>query len=154
VLRIRRRRDDRRPTVELPLALAVLLLVAAYPVYGLAAAVFPPLRGLRAPGHFFDLVPFSFYALLGVALVAIDRHIDDPFARNGIVLGIGLLVALDFWPSNEAFVRSVPAAPIRELARNLADLDGDGATLRVGMYPWYTRDDWIKPTFAVSGSDI
>src|SRR5262249_40936024 len=101
-----------------------------------------------------DLVPFSFYGLLGVALVAIDRQIDDPFARNGIVLGIGLLVALDFWPSNQAFARSVPAGPIRELARNLADLDGDGATLRVGMYPWYTRDDWIQPTFAVSGSDV
>jgi hypothetical protein len=150
---VRLARARERP-LDAPLALALLCLVPAYSLFAIAERVFPPFRGMRSPGHFFDLAPFSFFALLGVALVSLGEAVKDARVRRGLVPVLGLLVAVDFWPSHRAYDRGTPVGPLRELARAIAEVPSDGGTTRLGMFPWDTPTDWIHPTFAAIESDV
>jgi hypothetical protein len=92
----------------------------------------PLLRGVRAPGHFFDLAPFAFYAWFGVSLVAIERALRQPALRRGLAVFASLLVVLDYAPSR-ADHRGRAVAPLLEMADVLASLDAERPPARVGM---------------------
>lgn len=73
-----------------------------------AESVLPFLRGIRAPEHFFDLVPFASYAWFGVSLVVIARALRRPLLRRGFLALVALLVAIDYAPSRRGTAWACP----------------------------------------------
>lgn len=102
-------------------------------LFDVAQVALPPLRAVRAPAHFFDLAPFAFYAWVGVSLAAIAATLRRPVRRGALLVGVGLLVVIDFWPSRGAYQRGAPLEPLREFARTVAALEPGDPPARIGM---------------------
>jgi hypothetical protein len=122
--------------VELGLGLALVLLFLSQSLFGLLRTVLPVLRGMRSPGHFFDLAPLSFYALFGVAVVSLGRAIRAQRLRRALAGALVALLVVDFWPSTAAYFRGTPLEPFGQIARVLARLPGEDGTLRLATFPW------------------
>jgi hypothetical protein len=137
---------------ELAFGLALVLFVPVYALFDMIRAL-GFLRSMRSPGHFFDLAPFAFYALFGTGLVAIVATVRGTSARRGLLAAVATLVVLDFWPSMRAFEEGVEPGPVRELEQILTALPGEGGTLRVAMYPWFSPSDWTAPSLALAHAE-
>jgi hypothetical protein len=128
-------RQRRRMKLELALGIAFPLLAASHSLFPLARWMLPVLAALRSPGHFFDLAPFAFFALVGVSLAACTRAVRDPRLRAGLGTGVALLLWLDYRPSTAAFESGLPLEAMRQAERELAHLPSEDGTLRVAMLP-------------------
>jgi len=133
-LALRRRCDARarRSAVRL-LWMAAVLAAVPLSLFTAAEALLPPLRSVRAPAHFFDLAPFAFYAWFGVALAAIVHALRHPLLRRACLLGVALLVVVDFWPSRGVYLRGAPLAPLRQFESAMAELELEEPPVRIGM---------------------
>jgi hypothetical protein len=130
-----RRRDDartRRCARQL-LWLAAVLAALTFSLFDVVQALLPPLRSMRAPAHFFDVAPFAFYAWFGVSLAAIAHALRGPLLRRACLLGIAALVVVDFWPSRGVYERGTPQAPLREFAKEMAEIEPGDPPVRIGM---------------------
>jgi len=121
--------------IELAVGLALILFFSSHSLFDIARVAIPILHGMRSPGHFFDLAPFSFYGLFGVGLVAIARAIPRSSMWHGLAVALALMVVLDFWPSTRAFHRGTPMGPVREFQRVVSELPAEDGTLRMTMFP-------------------
>ena len=155
----RRRRGDpagilwRR--IELAATLCLLLVFASTSLFDGARRVFPPLAHIRAPGQFFDLVPFSFYGLFGVSLVAVERRIAATALSRAVAATCLLaLLVLDLRPAQAAFTRGIPFAPVAEARRVAASMPDDGGTLRMGVSPWTSTQSWRVTSLVISGARV
>jgi hypothetical protein len=145
----------RRGRVDATVAIALALATAATPGFEIARRMFPIVAQFRAPGHFFDLAPFSLYALLGIGLAAIERHGARSAATyRGAIAAIGCLVAIDLWPGTAAFARGTPYAPLRDFRSTLAALPSADGTLRVGWSPWTSTESWRVASLVVTAGDV
>jgi hypothetical protein len=153
VLASRRRRGGPEasswPRVELALGSGLVLVFVSSSLFEVFRTVLPLLRGMRAPGHFFDLAPFSFYGLLAVGIAAFERALPRRRLRGGLALVLGLLVVLDFWPSHAGFERGTSLESVREFRARVADLPGEAGTLRIATDPWH---DPPHPSLLTAGA--
>lgn len=137
---VRRRRRDASavpfPRIELVLGLALTQLVAAHSLFGFLYATVPVLRGMRSPGHFFDLAPFAFYAMMGVAIAAGLRRVTSR-AHPTIVAAIGVALVLDFLPTLTAFRLGRDGNAVETIRKAVAALPGEGGTLRIAAHPGF-----------------
>ncbi len=141
--------------VDLTVAVALALATAATPGFEIARRMVPVFDYFRAPGHFFDLAPFAFYALLGVGLAAIEGHAARGAAtRRGAIVAIGCLVAIDSWPGTAAFARGTPYGPLRDFRSTMAALPSADGTLRVGWSPWTSTESWRIASLLVTAGDV
>jgi hypothetical protein len=142
--------------IELALGLALFCFLAAHSTFELARRVFAPLAAVRSPGHFFDLAPFSYYAMFGTGLVAVERRfISRRLARPVLAAAVTALVALDFWPGTEAFARGTPLRPVAELRDAVAALPApEGSAVRIGFSPWTSTESWRVASLIVSAADL
>jgi hypothetical protein len=122
--------------IELGLGLALVLLFISYSLFGFLRATVPVLHGMRSPGHFFDLAPFSFSALFGVAVASLAQAIEPRWLRHALGAILAVSLALDFWPSTASFSRGTSIAGLRRLRPVLARLPAEGGTLRTTTIPW------------------
>jgi hypothetical protein len=125
----------RRDTVAAKrlLWVAVAGVATTTSAFDAAESVLPPLRGIRAPDHFFDLAPFAFYAWWGVSLVVIGRTLRRPLLHRGFLALTALLVVLDYAPSRAGHGTVMPMAPLREMADVLESLDPEQPPARLGI---------------------
>jgi hypothetical protein len=130
-----RRRGDPRARVGAKRLLWAAAFLAAVPLslFDVAQALLPPLRAVRAPAHFFDLAPFAFYAWFGVSLAAIAHTLRRPLLRGACLVGVAVLVVVDFWPSRGTYLRGAPLPPLREFARTMTALEPGEPPARIGM---------------------
>jgi len=133
--RARRQEDasDRPFENELLLGSALLLVFPAYSLWEIARTALPILSLQRSPGHFSDVLPFSFYLLFGLGLTAIARASARPRVAHALVATVGVLVAIDFWPSTRAFRVGTPMEAVRRARQTVAELPGEGGTLRMNL---------------------
>ena len=100
-----------RPRAELAFGLALAQVVAAHSLFAILSALLPIFRGMRSPGHFFDLASFPFFAMLGVAVARGPRRAPVS-ARAPLVLALPRR-----WCSTTSDARRVRAPPRRRGAR-------------------------------------
>ncbi len=155
----RRRRGDPADVllrrIEIAAAILFLLVFATTSLFEIARRIVPPLAHVRAPGQFFDLAPFSFYALLGVSLVAAERRFaPGRWARASVAASLLALIALDLWPARAAFARGAPLAPVVEARRAVAAVPDEGGTLRMGVSPWTSTESWRVTSLVISGARV
>jgi hypothetical protein len=131
-LRTRRRASFAR--VELALGLGLAQLVAAQSLFGILSGVLPIFRGIRSPGHFFDLAAFPFFAMLGVAVAAGLRRLPAP-ARVPLVVLVAAALVLDYLPTQAAFERRRDGGAIEAMRRVATALPGEDGSLRIAVSP-------------------
>jgi hypothetical protein len=120
--------------VELALGLALVQLVAAHSLFGFFWAAVPVLRGMRSPGHFFDLAPFAFYAMLAVAIAAGLGRVTAR-VRPALALAIAVALVVDFLPTLPAFRLHRDADALEAMRRAVLALPGEDGTLRIALFP-------------------
>jgi hypothetical protein len=103
--------------LELALGLSLVCFAASHSLFGLLRAGLPLFRGLRSPGHFFDLAPFSFYGVFGVAVVAWAHALPAGNRRTAAAVILAALLAWDFAPSRAAFGQGIPLEAVRRAER-------------------------------------
>lgn len=155
----RRRRGDpgglRLRRIELAVALFVLLTFTTTSFFDAARRIIPPLAHIRAPGQFFDLAPFSFYALFGVTLVAADRRFGlTASARAAAAACLLAFLAADLWPGTAAFATGTSLEPVAEARRVIAHVPDEGGTLRMGVSPWTSTQSWRVTSLVISGARV
>lgn len=123
--------------VELALGLGIVQLMAAHSLFGFLRATVPVLRGMRSPGHFFDLAHFAFYAVFGVAVAALLRRVA-PRARAALVAAIALALVLDFLPTLEDFKRRRDGEALDAMRAAVLTLPGEDGTLRIASFPEFS----------------
>jgi hypothetical protein len=89
---------------------------------------------MRSPGHFFDLVSFPLFCMLGVAVAALLQRVR-PGARGPLVAAVAAALVLDYLPTLAAFERRRDGAAIEALRHAVAALPGDEGTLRIASSP-------------------
>ena len=138
VLFRRRRRDPAVSfaRIELTLGLALAQTMAAHSIFAVLYAAVPVLRGMRSPGHFFDLAPFAFYAMLGVAVAAGLRRVA-PGVRPALVAAVVAALAVDFLPSLAGFRLRRDAEALETMRGAVGGLPGEHGTLRIAIFPAY-----------------
>ncbi len=120
--------------VELAFGLGLSQIVAAHSLFGLLHAWVPIFRGMRSPGHFFDLASFPFFAMVGVAVAAGVRRTPRP-TRAILVLAIVAALVVDYWPTLAAFERRRDGAVLETMRRAAMTLPGEDGTLRIAVSP-------------------
>jgi hypothetical protein len=108
----------------------MLLVLASHSLFAVLAAIIPGVGGIRSPGKFFDLVPFSASLVFGVSLVGLQSRLPEP-RRRVVAVAVGLLVVVDFWPSTRRFYEGTPPSRLAPLDAALRPLPGEDGTLRV-----------------------
>jgi hypothetical protein len=140
LLLVRGRRRDAAAVpytrIELALGLCLVQFVTAYSSFGFLSATVPVLRGMRSPGHFFDLAPFALYAMMGVAIAAGLRRVASR-ARPAIVAAIGIWLVLDFLPTLAAFRLGRDERTVEAMRQAVNALPGEGGTLRIAAHPGF-----------------
>ena len=129
-----RRRGAPFARVELAFGLGLAQLVAAHSLFGLLHAWVPILRGMRSPGHFFDLAPFPLFAMMGVAVAAGVRRTPRP-ARALLVTAVLAALVVDYRPTLVALRRGRDHAVMETMRRAAMTLPGAEGTLRIAVSP-------------------
>jgi hypothetical protein len=119
-------------------ALALLLFFPTASLWSVCASFLPMFAAQRSPGHFFDTAPFALAIVFAACLAALIARIAAPRLAHAAVAAVGLAVAVDFAPSARGFAAGEPLAQVRESAELVADLPGEGGSLRVGLGPEYS----------------
>jgi hypothetical protein len=133
VLLSRRRRDSGEvpfARVELAFGLGLVQIVAAHSLFGMVTATVPVLGGMRSPGHFFDLAPFPFFAMVGVAVTAATRRVTAP-ARALLVPAILGALVLDYLPTLSSFEQRRDEAVLETMRSAVSTIRGDDGSLRM-----------------------
>ena len=104
-------------------AVGFICVLFTVSLFDTVSAVVTPLRGLRSPGHFFDLAPLPFYLLLGLAAVAFERRAGA--RRKWWWVPLAVLIAVDFWPSTGVYYRGVEMEPLRQFRDSVRALPAD-----------------------------
>jgi hypothetical protein len=128
------RENGPRPRAELAFGIALAQVVAAHSLFAILSALVPIFRGMRSPGHFFDLASFPFFAMLGVGVAAGLRRVPAS-GRVPLVLAVAAALVLDYLPTLAAFERRRDGAALEEMRRTVASLPGEEGTLRVAVSP-------------------
>jgi hypothetical protein len=116
--------------VELAFGIALFQIVATHSLFGIVAAILPVLGGMRSPGHFFDLAPFPFFAMLGVAVSGAIRRVAAP-ARALLVPAILGALVLDYLPTVSSFEQRRDEAALRTMRNAVTMIAGDDGSLRM-----------------------
>jgi hypothetical protein len=132
-LAIGRRRS--RAAIARLAGLALALFFVSHSLFEMLRRVVPLLDLQRAPGHFFDLAPFSVSLLFGLGLVACRDVLRRPGLGRAAVGLAGLATVVDFWPSTAAYEDGTPLGPLRAIQRAAAELPGEDGTLRLMIVP-------------------
>jgi len=151
----RRPSPKRRPfRIELALGVALLVFMISHSLFAMGRQVIPLWRGLRSPGHFFDLAPFSFYCMVGVGAAGLGQALSTR-RMLGNALGVALLalVALDFWPSVQFFHRGRPVQPVQGFRQVMAQLPAEEGPLRVAL-PETSPSAFGAATLVISGAAV
>ena len=150
-LRARRRLNSR---VELVLALGLLLLFVVHPMLPLLRESLSFLAHFRSPGKFMDLLPFPFYATFGVGLVALQRKLPGPRARQAFLAAVLLLVVVDFWPGRAAFLRGSDHGPVREFREIVAQLPAGEDQGRLAFHVFESPTLWVESSFVAVNAPV
>ncbi len=126
VLFARAARSAAAPTsrAETIVGLALLSFASSHSLFALLRDASPIVAGMRSPGHFIDVAPFSACGLFGVAVVGITRAVGGRAARRWLLVAIAAVVAVDFWPSTQAYFRGTSWQALQELSPPAAGADG------------------------------
>ncbi|HEY5658725.1 MAG TPA: hypothetical protein VIY27_13130 [Myxococcota bacterium] len=144
---VERRRWTRR--LELPLALGLFCALVSLPIFSLLRTALPFFAHFRSPGTYMALIPFCFYALFGLGLVAIARRLPRGRATHAFLGAALALCILDFWSGRLAFTRGTSVAPIREFRARLAQLPGGDAEGRLAMSAFDVPTLWNDSSLAI-----
>lgn len=148
-----RRRDDRRPRRWLWIAAG--LVAVSTSLFDILEALLPPLRVVRAPGHFFDLAPFAFYGWFGVSFAAIAHELRHrPRLQRAGVAVVALALVFDFAPSRAAYDRLAPLQPLREFAAVLAQLEPGSPPARLGASLYATPSNLTFSSLVAGASEL
>ncbi len=120
------------------LGAAALLLFPMASLWSACASWLPMLAAQRSPGHFFDTAPFALSLAFAACLAGLAARTARPRLAHALVAAVGLALVLDYRPSARAFAAGEPLAPLRRSAALVADLPGEGGSLRVGLGPAYS----------------
>jgi hypothetical protein len=143
-LRSRRPVGARRMArIELLGGLAMLGWLATHSLFDLTSHALPLLRGMRSPGHFFDVAPLSIAGAFGVGLVALERSMARRGARLACIAAVFVLVAIDQGPGSASFARGSSLEPVRQLRETAAALRVSAEPERILLHPWRRSQDWI-----------
>jgi hypothetical protein len=142
-----------RAAVRGLLGVAAVSLLLSRSLFDLAEALLPFLAELRAPGRFFALAPFAFYAWFGVAAATILAGIRSRWARRSLVVVLALGLVWDFAPSRAAFRRGRSMEPLRAFEAELARLDPGEPPTRLGMLLRDSASNLTASSLVASGSN-
>lgn len=131
---ILRRRGAPGTRVELAVGLGLVQLLASQSLFGFLRAVLPVLRGMRSPGHFFDLAPLAFFGMFAVALTALLRRLPAR-GRLPFAAAVGVALFLDFRPTLDDFWRRRDLDTVDAMRAAVATLPGERGTLRIAASP-------------------
>ena len=122
-----------------PLATAALLLFfPTVSLWSACAHILPMFAAQRSPGHFFDTAPFALALAFAACLAALAARIARPGLAHAAVAATGVALALDFAPSARGFAAGEPLEQVLESAALVADVPGEGGSLRIGLGPEYS----------------
>jgi hypothetical protein len=142
------------PRLELPLALALLCALVAVPIFSLLRTALPFFAHFRSPGAYMALVPFCFYALFGLGLVALARRLPSGRTAHTFLGAVLALSILDFWSGRMAFTRGTSLAPMNEFRALLGQLPGGDRQGRIAMSAFDAPTLWIHSSLAVVNSPL
>ncbi|HKA14275.1 MAG TPA: hypothetical protein VKH41_04595 [Myxococcota bacterium] len=117
------------------LAASLLLFFPTTSLWNACARLVPAFAIQRSPGHFFDTGPFALSLLFAACLTALARRVPRPALAHALVAAVGIALVLDYQPSRRSFSEGSSLARLRTIADLVADLPGDGGTLRIGLGP-------------------
>jgi hypothetical protein len=149
-------RGGRRWTseIELPVGLGLFCALMAVPIFPLLRASLPFFAHFRAPGMYMALLPFCFYAMFGLGLVAIVRKLPPGRTANGFLCAVLALCVLDFWSGRMAFTRGTSFEPVREARAWVAALPGGDGVGRIAMGAFENPTIWNHSSLVIANSAL
>jgi hypothetical protein len=123
---------------------SLLLFFPTASLWSACADWLPMFSAQRSPGHFFDTAPFALSLAFAACLAALAARIARPRVAHAFVAAVGAALAIDYHPSAHRFAAGEPLAPLRESSALLADLPGEGGSLRIGLgFAYSPLASWV-----------
>jgi hypothetical protein len=127
-----------RTRASLLFTAALLLFFPTVSLWSACARILPMFAAQRSPGHFFDTAPFALALVFAACLAALTARIARPRLAHSVIAAAGLALALDFAPSARSFAAGKPLEEVRTSIALVADVPGEGGSLRIGLGPEYS----------------